>query len=70
MPNTEQLGVRREEDGCCSGNAPLVTMVETADLRNAHDPSLLGRLYRTRLGRIFLQCQVTAAVMVIVEETM
>jgi hypothetical protein len=52
----------------CSGGASLVTMVQTADLRNADDPSLLGRLHGPWLGRIFLQRQVTTAVMVVVEK--
>jgi hypothetical protein len=53
----------------CLGGTPLVTMMETADLRKAHDPSLLGRLDRTRLGRFFRQRQMTAAPMIILEKS-
>jgi len=43
-------------------------MMQTADLRNADDPSLCRPLHRTRLGRIFRQGEVTTAVMVVVEK--
>ena len=51
-----------------SGGAPLVTVVETTDLRKAHNPPLLGRLYRPRFGCLFRQRQMTTAAMVIVEK--
>ena len=57
-----------EEDWSCSGGTPLVAVVQSADLRNADDLSLFGRLNGTGLGRIFRQSEMTTAVMIIAEE--
>jgi hypothetical protein len=35
-----------------SGRAPLVAVMETADLLNRHDSSEFGRLHRSRLRRV------------------
>ena len=43
-------------------------MVETTDLRDTDHPSFFGRLYGTRLGRIFRQSEMATAVMVVVEK--
>jgi len=43
-------------------------MMQAAHLRNTDHPSLCGRLHRPWFGRIFLQSQVTAGVMVVVQE--
>jgi hypothetical protein len=60
----KSLAAMREEHWCCSGGPPHIAIVQTAHLRNTDHPSLCGRLHRPRLGRVLLQRQVTAAVMV------
>jgi hypothetical protein len=62
------VGGRGEEDWSCSGGAPLVAMVQTSDLRNAHDASSFGRLHPWWFGCILVQSQVTTTVMITVEK--
>ena len=61
---------KRRGDFRCSGGPPLITMVETTDLRKAHDASCFGPLHGPRLGWIFLQRQVTAAPVIILEKSL
>ena len=64
------LTAREEGDFRCSGGPPLITMVETTDLRKAHDAACFGPLHGPRLGWIFLQRQVTAAPVIILEKSL
>src|SRR6266404_3275706 len=49
-------------------SAPLVAMVQTANLRNGDDPPSFRQLDRPRLGRVLLQSEVRAASMIIGDE--
>jgi hypothetical protein len=51
-----------------SGGAPLVTMMEPAQLRNRDDPSPRWRVDRLGLRAVLLQCQMRSAPMVVVAE--
>jgi hypothetical protein len=52
----------------CSGRAPLVAMMKATDLRNTHDGPPFRWLHRSFYGCVFVQGQVTAGVMVVVQE--
>jgi hypothetical protein len=58
---------RLEVRGKLSG-APLVTMMESADLRNRNDPPGFGRLDGPSLRRVLLQSQVCPGLMIVIEE--
>ena len=61
-------GTTMQVAGGVSGSAPLVPMVQPANLRNGDDPSSTWRLNRSRLRAVFLQCQMGPAAMVIINE--
>src|SRR5262249_34635595 len=55
-------GIRTLLDG--SGGAPLVSVMQPAQLRYRDDPARLRRLDRSGLRSILLQCQVNAVPMI------
>jgi hypothetical protein len=53
-----------------SGGVPLVTMVQPAHFRDREDPSHGGRLDRSGLRGVLLQCQMRATSMIVIDETL
>ena len=50
-----------------SGRASFVTMVESTNLRHFHDPAKCGRLDRAGDRRVFVECQVRARSVVVLD---